>query len=492
MHQQIPIANPSDLRQGVGEFAMRFHEIDRERHNEFVERGFLARHFFPHRLYYLPKCGPDALKLGRRMCDITRPEQHWEVLLHADPSLTASFAADLFFDNDIIWHRQHFGMPGHVAFAYLLVDGHDLYGLNYVSDLVQRISRRRHLKTRIEKVFEGWFHLLMNGILNFALERGLTTVYSPAASLVMRQTDRSRTVKPELFDRVYDRAIAHRWTATKHGDWWRINIAHNRDRIVVPTTVSRPVAFPKTICISHDIERGLGHEGIDHERTRLAEQIAPSALADMLACEAAAKVKTTYNVVGRILDEVRAPIERAGHCVAFHSYSHRVRTLWPITRHYHRLRRAVAARVERRDVADHHDQLYACRLVDPRIRGFRPPQSRPSPEWNDYNLVFRNFDWIATSRKQLASARPALRNRLVNIPIHFDEFPLYTGVTYDTWERGAVKFIGDHDFVVFALHDCYADLWLSRYPRLLQRIADLGSLSTLDDVADRVILANAV
>jgi hypothetical protein len=148
--------------------------------------------------------------------------------------------------------------------------------------------------------------------------------------------------------------------------------------------------------------------------------------------------------------------------------------------------------MERPDVAAHLDQLYACRLVDARIRGFRPPQSRPSAEWNDYNLVFRNFDWIATSHKRIESTRPVFRHRLVNIPIHFDEFPVYKGIAYDIWERDALNFIERNDFIVFGLHDCYADLWLSQYPRLLQRIAGLGSLTTLDDVADRIILANAV
>jgi hypothetical protein len=492
VHQQFPSVAASGRRPDRLAAANRFHEIAAGRRGEFVERGLSARYFFAHRLHYLPRCGPDALKLGGRMCGVRAPEHHWEVLLHADPSLVADVPADLFFDDDIIWHRQHFGMPGHVAFAYLLVHRGAVYGLNYVSDLVQRISRRRHLKTRIEKVFEGWHYLLLNGIMNFAYEQGLAAVYSPTAALVMSQTDRTRRVQPELFERVYDRSIAHRWAATNHGHWWRIDVAENRDRVVVPATVSRTCTSPKTICISHDIERGLGHDGIDEERQRLADRISASALSDMLQSEHAAGVKTTYNVVGRILPDVRVPIEGGGHCLAFHSYSHSVRPFWPATRAYHRLRAALARRAGRANAADHYDQLYACRLIDARIRGFRPPQSRPSAEWSDFNLVFRNFDWLALSARRLAATAPVFRNRLVKIPVHFDDFPLYQGVPYEAWEREALTVIKRCDFVVFGLHDCYADFWLSRYEQLLRRLADLGVLRTLDDVANRIILANAV
>jgi len=211
-----------------------------------------------------------------------------------------------------------------------------------------------------------------------------------------------------------------------------------------------------------------------------------------LADEAAADARATYNVVGQIFDEVRSPIDHGGHCLAFHSYSHRIRRLWPLTAHYHRLRRAVGARLNRPIDPRHYDQLYRCRLVDRRIRGFRPPQSRPNAEWSDYNLVFRNFDWLATSDQVLGVSHPILEHGLVKIPIHLDDFSLYRArQPYGEWERQALRRIEASDFTVLGLHDCYADFWLARYRSLLTTLAALGEFKTLDEVADATLLARA-
>lgn len=60
------------------------------------------------------------------------------------------FPEELFFDNDIVWHQQQLGKIGQVSTSNLTLDGNDLYSMVHVSDLVQRISRRREFKTRIE------------------------------------------------------------------------------------------------------------------------------------------------------------------------------------------------------------------------------------------------------------------------------------------------------------------------------------------------------
>ncbi|HEY3999886.1 MAG TPA: hypothetical protein VGO93_13515, partial [Candidatus Xenobia bacterium] len=44
-----------------------------------------ARHFFAHRFYCLPKCGPDGYKLALRMCGPCDVEELWEVVLYAHP-----------------------------------------------------------------------------------------------------------------------------------------------------------------------------------------------------------------------------------------------------------------------------------------------------------------------------------------------------------------------------------------------------------------------
>jgi hypothetical protein len=470
----------------------RFREVGPDRAGEFAARGLPRRHFFPHRVYYLPKCGPGAWVLGREMCDQTIVEAHWEVLLYADQSWIDEFPDDLFFDDDLIWHRQQFGRTGHVAFAYLLVKEGNCYGLNYVSDVVQRISRRQSYRTRIEKKFHGWHHMLMNAVMNFAVERGIKKVYSPASTLVMANTDRSRRVQKPMFERVYDGCVNPRFAAAREGNWWVIDVAANRERLVAPSKREETLRADKTICIFHDIERGIGHVGVDANRARLADRIAPEALTQMLRCENAAGFKATYNVLGCFFDQVRGEIERGGHCLAFHSYDHRVRKYWQWTKYYDQVRRWLAILKGAAQNGNYRDQLYRCRLVDRRVRGFRPPGSFRTPEWSDQNLVSRNFEWYATSPWRVGSDRPVMQNRLVKIPLRFDDFSLYKNrVPFVDWEKWALGLIEQGDFVAFGLHDCYADFWLPHYGAFLEKIASLGSFKTLDDAANETLFANA-
>ena len=184
-----------------------FREITEDRVEEFFHKGYKKRYFFPHRIYYVPRPGPDALRLAHRMCGMFVPDALWEVLLFARGSVLHQFPDDLFFDDDLIWHQQQLGKPGHVAYACLGVRGEDLYGLNYVSDLVQRQSRVSAHRSRIENRFGEWYHVLFNGMVNFALENNVKHFYSPIADFAIAQTDPSRTVRRELFERVYDGAV---------------------------------------------------------------------------------------------------------------------------------------------------------------------------------------------------------------------------------------------------------------------------------------------
>src|SRR5512134_2523025 len=92
-----------------------FRQITAERADEYVAKGHRRRHFFPHRVYHLPKCGPDGFRLARRMCGKEDPAAMWEVVLYADVALLGDFPPDLFFDDDVICHQQQFGQPGQVA-----------------------------------------------------------------------------------------------------------------------------------------------------------------------------------------------------------------------------------------------------------------------------------------------------------------------------------------------------------------------------------------
>jgi hypothetical protein len=444
----------------------RFREVAPHRRGEFIAAGYKPSLFFPHRYYYLPKCGPDGFKLAGRMCGPVDPDASWEIVLYAESPHADEFPDHLFFDDDVVWHQQQFGRRGQVATANLVVKGDALYSMVHVSDLVQRIGRRREFKTRVENRFKGWPTLLLNASLNFALEHGLATVYTPTADLALEHTDRRRNPGRELFERIYDRSVASRFRATLHGGWWAIDVAENRARVVAPETKEERSASEKTICLCHDVERGLGHVYDEPSFAPVAEMASRANLARMLAIEEAAGVRATYCVVGSFLAEERARVEAGGHALAFHSYDH---------------------------VIDSRDgQLSRCRDVDYRLKGYRPPQSRLTPETSAENMLFHNFEWLASSRHSLGFAEPRVSKRLVMIPIAFDDFPLHSErMSYETWEHRALREIEESRFVAFGLHDCYAQYWLHNYADFLEKVKRLGTLKTLDEVAAETTFGNA-
>lgn len=67
---------------------IRFRELRLERTAEFLAAGYKQRHIFPHRIYHLPKAGPDGFALATRMRGGCRLEQLWELVLFADDALT--------------------------------------------------------------------------------------------------------------------------------------------------------------------------------------------------------------------------------------------------------------------------------------------------------------------------------------------------------------------------------------------------------------------
>ena len=211
-----------------------YRELTPERAEEFAARGHRPRHFFPHRIYHLPKCGPDGLQLASSMCGVRDPGRLWELVLYAADPLVERFPRELFFDDDLIWHRQQFGRPGQVATANLALDGRDLHSMVHLSDLVQRIARRPEHRTRVDTLFKGWPRMLLNGVLSFALERGVRTVRTPTARHALENTDPARSPGEELFVRVYDRAVEELLPARSDGRWWTIDVEEARERIVVP------------------------------------------------------------------------------------------------------------------------------------------------------------------------------------------------------------------------------------------------------------------
>lgn len=491
-----------------------YHEISNEIRPAFEARGFQARHVFPHQSYFLPTPGADALKLAGAMCKIDRPDALWTLTLHAAEPALSRLPEWLYFDPDLVWHQEHYGMPGHVAFATLAVHRGEIHVLNCVSDIVQRQGKRPEYSTRIDKLFRGWYHMLFNAVLAFAVQHGVETVRVPRSRLVMRETDPRRTVEAPLFERVYDGAAVQRYSPNHDGDWWTISLSANIDKVVVPETRTRPAPSGKTLCVCHDIEHGLGHRGIDDAFAEAADVSSPDAVRAMLAIERDQGVRATYNVVGCLLDGLRGEIERDRHALGFHSYDHAIRRFAPVLRLRDswagpsvRLalrawrgrsdRTATERGVDAKEMSSERgwtaDQLRLCRAVDYRIRGYRPPQSRITPDASDRNLVNHNFKWLASSSRSLGTTTPVVRNGIVRIPIAIDDFDLYCGrKSYDDWRRHVLASVDASPYATMSLHDCYGSKWLHDYSDLLEALQRRGPLVTLDQVAWTQLLLTAV
>ena len=306
--------------------------------------------------------------------------------------------------------------------------------------------------------------LLLNSMIAFAQMHGKRRVYSPSADLVLKYTDPARTVERALFDRVYDRAVARHFRARRRGEWWVIDVADNSTRIVAPERRTQTVSNPRTICLGHDLERGWGHRASHPAFAARVESSARSALSSILAVERQLGVVATCNVVGSVLEEVRADLERAGHALALHSYDH--------------------------DGAA--PQLERCRTLDYRIPGYRAPQSRITRELSDRNLCLHNFTWLAAASSVLRTKMPRIEHRVIKVPIAFEDYALFTGeLTYEVWEQRALRMVEENSFSAFCLHDCYAEFWLPHYATFLERVRRSGRLVTIDQVANELILAAA-
>jgi glycosyltransferase involved in cell wall biosynthesis len=243
-------------------------------------------------------------------------------------------------------------------------------------------------------------------------------------------------------------------------EYWEIPVDVNLSR-VVRLRPPRPTASPDhtirpQICIFHDIE-----ENVD---TDISAAACIDNLGRMLAIEKDLGLDATYDVLGTLLGRKRSEIWASNprHSIAFHSFDHRIEDL---------------------------NQLRRCREVDLRVRGYRPPRSRITAELNDYNLTFLNFEWLASSAFSLGFDRCKLENGLIKIPIDVDDYPLFTGaVGYEDWERNLLQRAREKQFFAFGLHDCYAELWLTRYPQLLHRLKEIGDVVSADALCDRMLL----
>jgi len=507
--------------------------VDDARKKEFVNRGYKSRYFFPHETYYLPRCGPEGFFFANRMWHINDPNFLWETILYAWGDSIEEFPEELFFDRDIMWHQEHFGKRGQIATANLIIDGDKLYTLDHVSDLVQRIHIRNEYKTRINSCFRHWHHMLLNSILNFAVEKSLAVIYSPSADLLMDKFYNGR-VKPRVdrryFDRIYDRDVNMHFDVDQKDGMWIIDVRKNRHKLVVPEKRETSAGDEKkTICVLHDIESGRGSAGVDPVLAESGDKDASKTLEGILRIEKRANVKATYSVVGAFLNEVKASITQDGHCLAFHSYDHQI-SRQPVTNYmrdevaalpllssigykvtycvnvvrklislkpvgyqpiaivYRKALNKVRRKLALRPVIN---QFAACRSADWRIKGYRHYQPGNASDVSDKDLCYYNFEWIAID-EEAPMAEPALQNRVVRIPVFCDDSEMHNpNEAFEAWEERVIERIKQSKFTAIGVHDCYGKYWLPHYAAFLDKIESMGQLKTLDEVADQVFLANA-
>lgn len=384
-----------------------------------------------------------------------------QVVLFGIDDALEDIPLDLFFDDDLVWHQQQLGLPGHVASANLVLDGKRLLTTARFSDIVQRIGRRREHATRVEKRFRGWDHMLLNAILGYAIENRFDEIHFPTSTTAMANVDKKRSVDAALFERVYDDDVRTRFDAVRQGSRWIVDVRANAGRWVPGKTRSDRLAEDPAIVICHDTERELGHVGIDPEFVLVAARHSRESLHEILDIEAQRGVRGTYDVVGCLMNELRPAIEARGHEVSFHSYDHTGR----------------------------QNQLGMCREVDYRIKGYRAPQSKLTDELSDAMLARHNFEWLGSSDSSFGTSEPEMHGGVVRLPILFDDFPLYKeAMSYDGWERRLFDIIRNRWFAAFGLHDCYAHLWLPRFDDLLGRLSGLGRLTTMGEIAASVAL----
>lgn len=475
----------------------RYHEAAPERKLEFVARGYKGRHFFPHRVYYLPRPLPEQVKTARRLWSLHDPDALYCILLYASDEMVGQLPEDLFFDPKVMIHNEHMGRAGLVATGHLYIDGDTLCTDEHQSDLVQRIANRREHKSWIEKRFGTWHHMLLNSILHFAVLKDLRKIRVPTAERVVDKY-LGVTVNPELFERLYNRNIQHHFKAQKQGDFWVINVPDHREKLIALTPMTEPAQMLKrSACIVHDIDTSS-----PIELAGLSEQ-----LERILMAEKDLGVCATYNVLGEIFDAVRAPIQQGGHALAFRSFdglpyrypdresNDETPVMAALTRLYRRadymLRKPLslqagktrtatairtgwlnqARRVLGRPVT--RDTLRLCRDVDYYLKGYRlTPLDIDAGLTEDW-LAYYHVEWVITDDAGPALGR-AFPQFLVKLPITFafDGSAASNGIT--VWLQHLDAALGHDGLTTLSLPLAYAAHWLEYYPAITRSLERSG------------------
>jgi hypothetical protein len=435
--------------------------ITEDRRYEFIAKGYKERHFFPHELRFLPKAGPGAVRLATAMCGIRDPGAQWEVLLHGMSPQIDEFPPELFFDDDIVWHKRQYGIDAHIALAFLVEDGDRIFGINYVSDVVQRITRRRGWKTRIEKLFGGWAYMLLNGILSFAGERNIRWFFSPTAELVM---ENSRPSGSELFHRVYDRTLPKLFDVRREGGWWVIDVQEALRKVVTPLVQVEQRPSKPTASLTFDVAsvEGVGAtpSGSERSQTRHPD--------GAMGIERGVGSPITYVTPRRWFPLVKELLGSEEKCLAFS-----------------------APAVDLGDPGQLRAELELCRRVSSRTKGYRLAGAREPGPSEAFELCYHKFDWILVGDLPAAFPTPRLDAGMVKIPLVATDADLRSN-DLGRWVNQTLDRVRRGGPLALSLGRNWWTLKVERRRELLDRLLLSVELTTCDRLAEDWILRHGV
>jgi hypothetical protein len=428
----------------------------------FLRAGFARRHAFSHEVAVVPKRYPDAL-LHLRQHNVPLSTIVHGVFKQINVYATniSKYPEELFRDLNVNWHGQQCSRLGLIAAAGLFLPNHHIAIITTMqSDVCQQLYRHPSLKssckTQIDKWFERWYRLLLNAVVDFCNDHSIGRLYVPTSGTVLQRVPRA--VSPALFVRIYDDPSL--WLqCTRRSlfgtEYWEIPIDANQGIFVPLEPTSGDSRKPiRGVCIFHDVEANVD--------TLVSPSDCLHWLNAMLDIETQMGLSLTYSVLGKLLPALRPLFQKHGiRSLALHSFDHQIGSL---------------------------NQIRQVRRIDGKIHGYRPPQSKITPELTDFNLSFYNFEWLLSSAGSIGLTEPQLQNYIVKIPVHMDDYPLQTGrYSINEW-IGRLRSLLDSNIslVTIGTHDCYARQWLEYYPQVLRECIAKGPIWNCDDIADTV------
>jgi len=420
------------------------------------DAGVRASAYIDYYAIAMDKCYPDTLlqlnRAGIEEAMVAKASFKQVNIYAADTKLLSQ----LCYENPpVYWHHQQMGLEGLIGSAGLYFPGEGQAVVTLLqSDLVQRFllsPGNAVFRNQIESSFSQWYKLMFNAVMDVCEREGFDTLYSPTSEQVIERTNKEIDVR--LFKRIYDypsRQYSVQSVSVDKRSYWKIPLKINAGRRA--SLSARIMSFKprRRICLLHDIEGNVDTD------ISLAE--CNQNLRRMLEIEQSLGIQGTYHILGRRLEELLPVILSHGkHAIGFHSYNHQV---------------------------DELDQLRKCREISWEFRGYRPPQSKLTPELSDYNLALNNFEWLASSTSSLGFANSRLENGLAKIPIAIDDYGLHTGATnYAKWKAHIIQEAGRNDIFCFSVHDCYASGWIDDYVVFLKELQGMGELITCEQLA---------